>query len=184
MNYEEKINELLKENMTERGFEFWKALNSKIPSVWEKSTSSTKKYHKRKDGSIPNVGEHTYEMANATSKIMRMFDVEKNTTDSDLILLGVVMHDIIKYGHNNERNHTHREHDKMIADRITEKRDTYLKLFSEEQVEILTEMVRYHSGRWSADVDNMDEFDFKNYHPYVLFLHTLDMLSAADCLKF
>jgi len=184
MNYEEKMNELLEEHMTEKGFQFWKALNSKIPPVWKRPTSSTGKYHKKREGYVPNVDEHTYDMLISASKIYRMFDIKEKTSECDLLLLGIAMHDIIKYGHENDRDHTHKEHDRMIANRIEENKETYLKLFEdEEQVNILINMVRYHSGRWSADVKDMNSFDFKDHHPYVLFVHILDMLSAADCLK-
>lgn len=182
MNYEEKMNELLKDHMTERGYEFWIALNKKIPPVWKRPTSSTGKYHKKREGYVPNVDEHTYDMLLSGTKIYRMFDIKKKTSDCDMILLGIAMHDIIKYGHENDRDHTHKEHDRLIADRIVEKKETFLQLLNEEQVDILIEMVRFHSGRWSADA-NINDFNFKDHHPYVLFVHMLDMLSAADCLR-
>ncbi len=181
MNYE-TMNELLEQHMTEKGLAFWKAINSKIPPVWDKPVSSTGKYHNKKGGYVPTLAEHTYEMIYSATKIYAMFGINKETVECDLLLIGVAIHDIVKYGNNNDRKFCDNAHDRLIANRIQEKRDIFIRHFSEEQVDILIEMVRYHQGKWSADAKGTD-FDFKNFHPYTLFLHTLDMLSSRNCLK-
>lgn len=180
MNYEDKLNEILKENMTENGFNLWKAINSKVPSPWNKPSSSSGKYHVKKNNYVPNIAEHTLEMINSAVSIYPMFNISKNSIDLDLLLFGIAMHDIVKYGNNNDMKHTTKLHDKLIADRIENRKEIFLKLFNEDQIKILTDMVRYHSGRWSTDAKN--DFDFKNFHPYVLFVHMLDMLSTKNCL--
>jgi hypothetical protein len=81
MNYQEKITKLLENSMTERGFKLWNGINSMLPNIWDKLTASTRKYHKRKDGSVPCIGEHTFEMLYAAEKIMSMFNINPKTND-------------------------------------------------------------------------------------------------------
>jgi len=181
MNYETLMNALLEKYMTKKTFSFWIALNNTINSPWDKPTSSTGKYHQKEDGYVPSIAEHTYEMLYSLINIHSIFGVNKNSKELDLLILGVVMHDIVKYGNENDNKHTDTKHDKLIADRILDKKETFLKIFNEEEVDILIEMVRYHTGRWSTDAKK--DFDFKDFHPYVMFLHTLDMLSTRNCLK-
>ncbi len=182
MNFEKQMNDQLAQHMTEKGFLFWGALNKSINSPWDKPTSSTGKYHQKKGGYVPSIAEHTHEMVYSAIKIYSMFGFHKKMVELDLLLIGVALHDIVKYGNDNDGDHTDNTHDKLIADRIADKRTTFLKLFSEEQIDILIEMVRYHSGRWSTDANTFN-FNFSNDHPYVMFLHTLDMLSSRNCLK-
>ena len=183
MTYEERMDEVLEINMSERGFSLWKALKQKLPEIWEKSSSSTGKYHKKHDGSVPSIIIHTYEMLSAGIKLFRMLNIKKNTTDADTLLLGIVLHDSLKYGLDGNLLHTTREHDRLIGDLIKANKATFLKLLNEDQFTILEEGVRYHSGRWSSDVDKNKPFDFKDYNPIAVFIHTLDMLSTADRLR-
>lgn len=181
INYKEKIIELLKEKMTDRGFLFWKALDDKLPDIWDKLSSSTKKYHKKKDGSVPTIAEHTYEMLYSGIKIMRMFDLKPNTLDADVLLMGITLHDALKYGSDGKREHTTKEHDRLIGDLIKNNKEKFKKLFNERQCFILEESVRFHSGRWSTGLGG--DFNLCSFNQITLLLHTLDMLSTADTLK-
>ena len=58
--------------------------------------------------------------------------------------------------------------------------NTFLKFLSEDSVDVLEEMTRFHSGRWSTDAN--ENFDFKKRHPFVLFIHLLDMFSANNLI--
>ena len=73
MDYYTRIEELLKEYMTEKGFHFWKAINGKLPNIWDRPTSSTGKYHLKEGGRVPDCAEHVYGMLFAASKILKMF---------------------------------------------------------------------------------------------------------------
>jgi len=183
MTYEERMDEVLEINMSERGFSLWKALKQKLPEIWGKSSSSTGKYHKKHDGSMPSITIHTYEMLSAGIKLFRMFNIKKNTTDADTLLLGIVLHDSLKYGLDGNLLHTTGAHDRLIGDLIKENKATFLKLLNEDQFIILEEATRFHSGRWSSDVNDRKNFDFKEYNPITTFVHTLDMLSTADRLR-
>jgi hypothetical protein len=181
--YKEKIVELLKENMTERSYKLWEGIDKTLPNVWDRPTSSTGKWHKKLNGEVPTQAEHTYHMLFAASKIMRMFNIEKNTTDADKILMAIVLHDSLKYGNLGNRKHTDYYHDKNCADMIESNRSTFLKIFKEDQFDTLVETVRFHSGRWSTDAKFVKDFDFKNYSVYTMFVHMLDMMSTADLIQ-
>ncbi len=180
--YKEKINELMKSSMTERGYKLWYGINSKLPDVWDKSTSSTFKYHKRADGSVPSIAEHTFEMLYAGYKIISMFGVDLKTKDSDIILMSIALHDGLKYGEDGIRKHTLREHDSLMANVIENNKTVFLELYSESQVSDLIDSIRFHSGRWSKDAD-INTFNFNDRTPIAMLTHTLDMLSSKDCLK-
>lgn len=183
VNYEVLMSDILRENMSEDGFKLWTAMLTKIFSIWERPTSSTGKYHNKDDGRVPTVAEHTYEMLYAATKVMRMYGAEPKSVEADILLLGIALHDAWKYGENpKSRNHTANAHDMIAADMLRKNKDVILQLYSEEKYDILEESIRFHQGRWSTNVPSQDNFDWSTYHPYTQFIHTLDMLSANNCI--
>lgn len=183
MTFKERIIQLLEENMTENGFKLWKGIDKILPDIWEKPTSSTGKYHKKRNGEVPSNAEHVYHMLYSACKLLRMFGVEKKTSDADKLLFSVVLHDTLKYGPQGTRKHTDKQHDKAAADMISSNKDTFLKILSENQFASLETAVRFHSGQWSTDVLKNQLFTFSDYEPEVLFLHMLDMMSTADLIQ-
>lgn len=183
MAYKEKIIELLKNNMSEKGFKFWTGINAILPDIWNKPTSSTGKFHRKKNGEVPSNAEHVYHMLYAAIKLFKMFDIYIRTVEADKILFAIVLHDSLKYGQLGSRKHTDTKHDKEAADMICENRDAFLKLFDEEQFSIIEEAIRFHSGRWSTDVSRYEKFSFRNYNPETFFIHILDMLSTNDLIQ-
>lgn len=188
MNFENKINELVELHVTEKCFKFWKAINQKFPTVWDRLSSSTKKHHKKANGFVPTIAEHTYEMLYSASKIMRMFNIEKNTIECDTLFLSILFHDFFKYGTNpNEREHTDKKHDKISADIILKNKETFLKFLDKDNFYILEESVRFHSGRWSADLNGKSEKEKDEFlsgiHPIGTLVHILDMMSSNDLIK-
>lgn len=181
--YQKAISELLEKNLTKRAFALWNQLNSLFPNIWDLPTSSTGKYHQKKDGRVPSCAEHVYEMLYTANKVSRMFGVKKRTPDCDVILLAVVWHDAFKYGKNGTQKHTHKQHDRIMGDVISENESTLKEIFTDEQVKTLELMIRFHSGMWSSDNPNKTYIDFNKFPPHVLFIHSLDMMSTADCLK-
>jgi hypothetical protein len=183
MNFREKIGDLLKENMSERGFILWSGIDKRLPNIWSMPTSSTGKYHRKIDGRVPTISEHVYEMLYAAVKILNIFDIKPKTTDTDKILIAIALHDSLKYGIMGNRKHTDIKHDKIVADIVSENKDIFLKLLTEDQFYITEEMLRFHSGRWSTDVSNHEKFNFKDYNIYTFMIHMLDTLSTADIIK-
>jgi hypothetical protein len=185
MNYKEKIIELLENNMSERGFKLWKGIDQILPNIWNHTTSSTGKYHKKMNGEVPSISEHVYQMLYASVKTLSIFDIKPKTTEADKILLAVALHDSLKYGEMGNRKHTDTTHDKLAGDMISSNKDTFLKLFNEDQVHTLEESVRFHSGRWSTDILKNEKFDWNksNLKMETFFVHILDMFSAADLIQ-
>lgn len=178
-----EIEKILKDNMTEKGFSLWKALNERLPDIWNKPTSFLGKYHKKGDGTVPDIIEHVYQMLYAAVKLFRMFSINPKTSQADILLIAIVLHDSLKYGNNGERLHTDSEHDKTAADMVNQNKKIFEKIFNENQVQLLEDSIRFHSGQWSTDILNRDEFNFADRDPIVQWVHTLDMLSTADLIK-
>jgi len=183
MEYPEKIIELLSNNMTERSFKLWQGINSMIPDTWSRPTSSTNKYHKKLNGEVPTNAEHVYEMLYTAVKILRLFEIKLKTSDCDKLLFAISLHDILKYGKMGDRKHTDISHDKEAADLVSNNKQTFLEILTEEQFAIMEECMRFHSGRWSTNVLKNKPFSFKDYNPETLFVHILDMMSAADLIQ-
>lgn len=185
MDFEVQMTDLLKENLSERAFTLWSEINKILPGIWDRKSSSTQKYHRKADGRVPNLAEHTFEMLYAAVKLLRMFGLSPQTSQSDALLLSIVFHDSLKYGETGYGNngHTLNTHDKLAADMILSNKDTFRKILDREEFHILEEAVRFHSGRWSTDVPDQHEFDFKDFTPETMFVHILDMMSTNDLLK-
>lgn len=183
MNFKEKVIDILETNMTERGFKLWQGINKRMPDTWNKPTSSTGKWHKKMNGKIPDQAEHIYHLLYSAVKLLRMFDIQSKTTDADKLLLAIALHDSLKYGMLGTRKHTDYEHDKNAADLVCANKSTLLKLFTEDQFNIIEEAIRFHSGRWSTDVPKNKPFTFKDYNPETFFIHMLDMMSTADLIQ-
>jgi len=183
MNYILKITELLEKNLSERAFKLWNGIQGRLPNIFEQPTSSTGKYHKKLNGEVPTQGEHVYHMLYSASKVMSMFGVNLKSTRSDSMLLAIALHDSVKYGLNGFRKFTDNTHDKNMGDIIQQNKETFLKLFSEEEFNVMEEAVRFHSGRWSTDVPKNKPFTFKDYNPETMFVHMLDMFSTHDLIQ-
>ena len=183
MNYKEKVIEILEKNLTEKSFKLWKGIDSILPDIWSKPTSSTGKYHKKMNGDVPDIAEHVYHMLYAAVKLLKMFSIETKSIDGDKILLALALHDSVKYGNLGTRKYVDNKHDKEAADMISSNESTFRKLFSEKQFQILEESVRFHSGQWSTDAPIAKPFEWREYNAETLFVHMLDMLSTNDLIQ-
>lgn len=183
MQYKEKIIELLESKMTERGFKLWEGINSVLPDIWDKPSSSTGKWHKKMNGEVPNQGEHTYHMLYSAIKIMRLFNIKDKTADADKILFSIALHDALKYGPQGNQKHTDGKHDKLSADMVSLNKNTFLEILTEDQFKCMEEAIRFHSGQWSTDIPKNKSFSFKDYNPETFFIHILDMMSTADLIQ-
>lgn len=153
-----------------------------LPDIWNKPTSSTGKYHKREDGTVPTVAEHTYEMVLAGAKVVRLL-AEPRSVLSDTILVAIALHDGLKYGEDGMRKHTNNAHDRAMADWIHNDGPEIPESIDMEQ---LCVAIQFHSGQWSTDAKKLSlpaETFFGTNKPIVLFIHMLDMLSTASVLR-
>jgi hypothetical protein len=155
--------------MTSEGFKFWKTvIEPKVPDVWGRLSSSTKKYHRRPDGGVDTIEEHTYTMLYAFVKTMKMFRIKPKTQKADMMLFAITLHDVLKYGTN-------------PVQAIKANRKKFLEIFTESQVDQLEDITRTHAGIWSSDVGK--GFTLDAMSPEALVVHTLDMLSTQGLLR-
>ena len=179
-SYMDKINEILKKNLSSKAFELWAKLNKKNSNpCWDKLTSSTKKYHRKENGEVLSVGGHTWEILYAADKIISMFE---GIINKDVIFLSIILHDFHKYGLCKTCKFTESNHGQITADKIEDNRIFFLQILNENELSDLENAVRYHDGRWSASFKNK-KIDKSFFTPEVLFLHTLDMMSSRNLIK-
>ena len=112
-----KIDEMLKNNMTAKGYEMVINIDTRLNPQWDRAASSTGKYHRTSDGTSQTIAEHTGEMLNAAIKIMKCLRLTKNTGDCDSFLMSIVLHDVRKYTYVEQR-HTNKRHDTEMANII------------------------------------------------------------------
>jgi 23S rRNA maturation-related 3'-5' exoribonuclease YhaM len=126
---------------------------------------------------VPSVAEHTFEMIYSADKLISMFE---GVINKDVIFLSIALHDSYKYGLVKSCMSTESRHDRIIADYISLNRKIYLQALDYNDTVLLEKAVRFHAGRWSTNIgDNV----YDKLTPEVMFLHTLDMLSAKNLLK-
>jgi uncharacterized protein YeaO (DUF488 family) len=185
-DYTDALLKLAETCLTPKGFKMLMFLDGKIPDIWDRPSSSTGKYHKKEDRKVPTIAHHTYEMLYAASKAVRMLGDEVISSRNDALLMGIILHDALKYGPTGITPHTSKTHDKQMADLMFGKKNLLMKIFNEEEFELFIDVIRYHSGRWSSDLTKEEKknFTFKDHRPEILIVHFLDMLSTIDCLKF
>jgi hypothetical protein len=177
----DKIDELLETSMTDISFRMWKALKEKIPDIRHRPSSSSGKYHRR-NGSVLTIYDHTYEMLISCIKLLSVFNVTPKTKKADILLFSVLLHDAFKYGIDNpfSSQHTDKAHDRLAANIINDNKSVFMRVFSEEEVNLLEQCLRFHSGRWSSDAGN--DFTFTGMPAEAFFIHILDMMSTNNLL--
>lgn len=175
----EKFDELLKENLTDNGYKLFQSMDEKMPKTYHRLSSSSKKYHQKEDGRVPSIREHTYEMLFIATKLLSVFDVEPKTSDADVFILSIALHDRLKYGTKpNTAKHTNRKHDQIMADVLEKNRNILESRYDSEAVDIMVECVRFHSGRWSTD-EGWNKISSR----LSFLVHIIDILSTNDLIK-
>jgi len=165
----DKIDELLKENMSPECFDLYYKLHIPLDQL----TSSSGKFHQRLNGSIPTQGEHIYNMLGTAIKMKQTLDI-----NFDLVLIAIVIHDIFKYGYFGLREKSNYEHDRMGADAIKESSMVFKGVFNGDEVRMLENAVRFHMGRFSNDFQ-----DYSQMSPLAWFLFFLDMGDTNNAIK-
>lgn len=175
INVIEKIDNFLYDNLTQAGYEL--TCEIQIPDAWNRSTSSSGKWHHRPDGSIPTQAEHVYSMLINGKRIMCALDLKPNTPDADIFFLAIYYHDMYKYGIFGANERSEWKHDQLAADALVNDRAVFERVYSAEQVDRLITAVRYHTGRWSTDGPP------KTTDPMVHMVHFLDMGDTNNVLR-
>lgn len=201
-----KAKALLSAAMTKPGYELLQNEMKLLPGTWNRFASSSRKYHRKKDGTVPSIIEHTYEMLEAAlmpaeSPMLCLLGVERpvpwgESLPVDMVCFAIMLHDSLKYGpkdisivgssegDNVARiaRHTTNKHPKLIADWVQIRQKLYEKHFnSPVQVDMIIEALRFHAGLWSPEAGEL--FTWRNKFPLSFFVHMLDMMSAGDKIK-
>jgi len=178
--YLEKIDVILKRNLSEKAFDLWIGMRNNISNpCWTRNTSSTGKYHKKEDGRNPTVAEHTFEMIYSADKIFSMFE---GILNKNVIFLSIALHDSYKYGLCKTCQHTEEKHGEIISEIIKKNKKIFLQALKEEDVLLLENAVKFHDGKFSP-VAKKNNFNRDFLTPEVMFLNILDMLGSRNCLK-
>lgn len=179
LGYSEKIDTFLKERLEDRYYAFWQQFTSQFPLPFHKPSSSSGKYHQNASGEVDSLEQHTTDLLMFVDKLARVFGDTKEEQHYPILLLAAALHDITKYGEMNERKHTTKEHDVIVARKIKEKGAEFG--LTEYEVDTLSEICRYHSGRWSSWNPGFKPITFTQMQ---FFIHLADMCSTNRCLKF
>lgn len=175
------IKRVAKQSLTEDGYNLFIYINSKLPNIWDRYSSSTMKYHKRADGSVPTIAEHTFEMLYSAIRIISMWGNQTISKQNDVFLLSIIFHDMLKYGKTGKNPHTTRNHDQEMANLFLKNKKIFLKHFNEEEFALFIACIRYHSGRWSPDAKGHKDV-LHNLPIECVLVHVFDMLSTKNCL--
>jgi hypothetical protein len=181
------IIDILKEMTTPNGYSLCNRLLIKFKDTLSRPTSSSGIFHNRDDGSVPTILSHVTTILDACYKTMISYDVKPKSSDADLLALAILLHDIYKYGRRNELFNSTYTHDELVASKVWESREMFIEILSDYQIKILTDIVQFHMGRWASyfKYKGNNELDFwkMGFHPFVYYVHLLDMLSSRNCLK-
>ncbi len=102
------------------------------------------------------------------------------TTEQDLMIMGLILHDGLKLGHDKEK-YTRFDHPILMADYIMDNED---KLNMEiEEIEFLTDVIKTHMGIWTTDYNGVEVLE-KPTNKYQNFVHMCDYLASRKCILF
>lgn len=169
---EQKINGFLNQNLTPEGYLLW--LRLKLPYCWSYRTSSSGKYHVRPNGQVATTGQHVLSMLRNAKKIASCTGYEPNTKDMDILYLAIVLHDALKYGYMGVRQKTWGLHDTAMAKLILQYEEFFKTEYTEEQIQLLYDCIRYHNGIWSTDLQG-SLLGLTDVPPLAQLVHYLDM---------
>ena len=147
---------------------------------FEVPASSTGKYHP--DYALGEGGllRHTkaavrigYELLNDPS----IGDKYKND-EKDLMLMGLLLHDGLKSGLNQEK-YTRFDHPILMADYIMDNEE--ILGLEVEEIEFLGDVIKTHMGPWTTDYNGVEVLE-KPTTKYQNFVHMCDYLASRKCI--
>lgn len=104
---------------------------------------------------------------------------DKYTSDEkDLMLMGLLIHDGLKLGHEKEK-YTRFDHPILMADFI-EKEKEHLSLTNEER-KLVCDVIKTHMGPWTTDYNGNEVLE-KPKTKYQNFVHMCDYLASRKCI--
>ena len=142
--------------------------------------SSTGKYHPSYSLGEGGLLRHTkaavrigYELLQDPSIGNKYQDQEK-----DIMLMGLLLHDGLKSGIPKEQ-YTRFDHPILMSNYIMDNKDKLL--MSDEELELLTSVIRTHMGPWTQDYNGEEVLEAPKTK-YQNFVHMCDFLASRKCL--
>lgn len=104
---------------------------------------------------------------------------DKYTSDEkDLMLMGLLIHDGLKLGHEKEK-YTRFDHPILMAD-FMESEKEHLSLTDEER-KLVCDVIKTHMGPWTTDYNGNEVLE-KPKTKYQNFVHMCDYLASRKCI--
>lgn len=104
---------------------------------------------------------------------------DKYTSDEkDLMLMGLLIHDGLKLGHEKEK-YTRFDHPILMADFIESEKE-HLSLTDEER-KLVCDVIKTHMGPWTTDYNGNEVLE-KPKTKYQNFVHMCDYLASRKCI--
>ena len=176
--FEREINYIKNERIKENAI---KLINSIPDYFFTEAASSTGKYHPDFSQGVGGLLRHTKAAVRIAVTLLRNNSIGYKFTDDekDLILLALIMHDSVKRGIPEEK-YTKFDHPILASNLIKSKKNELT--LTEDELNLLTDVVETHMGEWNADY-NGNEVLRKPTNKYERFVHMCDYLSAQKFLE-
>lgn len=104
---------------------------------------------------------------------------DKYTSDEkDLMLMGLLLHDGLKLGHDKEK-YTRFDHPILMAKYIEDEKSNMQ--LTDDEVRLVSDVIKTHMGPWTKDY-NGEEVLEKPKTKYQNFVHMCDYLASRKCI--
>lgn len=157
-----------------------KILVSGLPDYFfEIPASSTGKYHPAFASTEHGLVKHTKVAVRIAKELLENPGLNNFTsTEKDLIIMSLVLHDGFKSGKIKEK-YTRFDHPLLVCDYIKENKSK-LSL-TENEIELLTRMISSHMGIWNKDINDVEVLP-KPKDKYERFVHMCDYLASRKVI--
>ena len=156
---------------------------NKLPDYFfHVEASSTGKYHPKYALGDGGLVRHTKAAARFAYELLSNPAIGDKYTDreKDLMIMGLVLHDGLKLGHEKER-YTRFDHP-ILMQKFVEDSANELEI-SEEEVKFVGSVIKTHMGVWTTDYNGNEVLE-KPKDKYQNFVHMCDYLASRKAILF
>ena len=143
--------------------------------------SSTGKYHPKYALGDGGLVRHTKVALKIADDLLNNNNSVFNTftdTEKDLLLLGILVHDGLKLGENEEK-YTRFDHPLLICDYLKKNQDKIS--LNEKELDFIIEAIKTHMGEWTVDYNGKEVLETPKTK-YQKFVHMCDFLASRKFL--
>lgn len=160
-----------------------KILIEQLPDYFfEVPASSTGKYHPSYTLGTGGLVRHTKAAVRIAYELLNdpVIGNKYTTTEKDLMLLGLIIHDGLKSG-KEKSQYTKVEHPLLVVNMIKDNKNQ-LHL-TEEELNLLCSVIASHMGPWNTDFSGNEVLPVPKTK-YENFVHMCDYLASRKCILF